>query len=563
MGLGKTRTTLEIPVPETCWIVHSVLGPGFLHPDGFPPFLAGEVPTVCDVTMSSHPRRIRLKPWLVAQVNSGLYPGLHWVDIERKRFYIPWRHATRHIPSQEDENTIFKAWATETGKYTKGVDEPDPAKWKANLRCALNKSREFNLIYDGTKDTPMQPFKIYEVCDVPQPNGEPLAGDEHGAYEEEEEELQKMMPTLRIADPTHGVDPLPPYPWMKQEVLYSSSCSSGSFPHLAHQDVPVARPPPPPVSAFTVGGEASAANFADSSARIQLAPIIPGNLAASADLDSLPQGDCPVAPMEQFIPNLLISPHMLPLTDLEIKFRYRGNLVGTTLTISNPHGCRLFYSNLEPTHEQVELFGPVTLEQVRFPSTEAVSNEKQRVYTNQLLDVLDRGLILELQGQDIYAIRLCQCKVFWTGPCAVELAGPNPIEREKKVKLFSLENFLNGLIMFQKGQSTTPPPYEIFFCFGEEWPDQKPKEKKLITVQVVPVAARLLLEMFSGELSWSADSVCLQISHPDLKDRMVQQFKELHQLWQSQQSIPVQELESAGATPWAMQTAPPATSMQQ
>ncbi|XP_025033055.1 interferon regulatory factor 5 isoform X2 [Python bivittatus] len=504
--------------------------------------------------MNTHPRRIRLKPWLVAQVNSSQYPGLRWVDAEQKRFCIPWRHATRHVPCQDDENTIFKAWAKETGKYNEGVDEPDPAKWKANLRCALNKSREFSLIYDGTKDTPMQPYKIYEVCDAPQCNGESFAGDEPAGCEEEEE-LQKMMPTLRIADPSHPAEPLPPYPWLKQETLYPNPCGNGTFPHLAHPEVGPVPPAPAPVGAFVVGGEPPAPNFAESAGQM---PLVPEGMAMPGTLEPLSEGGCPGAPMEQFIPNLLISPHMLPLTDLEIKFQYRGRSVGA-LTISNPHGCRLFHSHLEPTQEQVELFGPVTLEQVRFPSAEAVPNEKQRYYTHQLLDVLDRGLILELQGQDIYAIRLCQCKVFWTGPCAGELAGPNPIEREKKVKLFSLESFLNGLIMFQKGQTPTPPPYEIFFCFGEEWPDQKPKEKKLITVQVVPVAARLLLEMFSGELSWSADSVRLQISHPDLKDKMVLQFKELHQLWQTQ-NMQVPHLEPVGPSNWEMHTG---SSMQQ
>lgn len=51
---------------------------------------------------------------------------------------------------------------------------------------------------------------------------------------------------------------------------------------------------------------------------------------------------------------------------------------------------------------------------------------------------------------------------------------------------------------------------------------------------MVPVVARILTEMFSGELNWSTDSVHLRISNPDIKDQTVEQFKELQRLMQSQ-----------------------------
>ncbi|GCC29473.1 hypothetical protein chiPu_0007915 [Chiloscyllium punctatum] len=278
--------------------------------------------------MAIHPRRVRLKPWLVAQVDSGLFPGLVWLHRENKRFQIPWKHATRHSPPQEEENTIFKAWAVETGKYQEGIDEPDPAKWKAQLRCALNKSREFNLIYDGTKEVPMNPLKIYEVCDIPQSSG------------------------------TH----------------------------------------------------------------------------------------------------------------------------------SNP-GSVPWEENLDLDDEDDEL-------STSQPQVKVINSElKHFVSTQSLLTIFK----------------------FW----------------------------IVDLIDLQRGQSNKVPPFEIYLCFGEEWPDGKPKERKLIMVQVVPVVARMIYEMFTGEFTRSFDSgsIRLQISTPDIKDNIVTHLKQLYHLLQTNQ----------GHEPWQIQ----------
>nr|DBA33978.1 TPA: hypothetical protein GDO54_001589 [Pyxicephalus adspersus] len=332
--------------------------------------------------MALHPRRVRLKPWLVAQVDRGIYPGLIWLDREAKRFQIPWKHATRHSPQHEEENTIFKV----SSKYF----------------CSTGSSPWDDEEYD-------------------------------------EDDISQSQMHVPIQEPFNG---------------------------LRINDSP-------------------------------MAPADLGNCTPEQDWPKSEQQDMEV-PQTPVGVELFSSPELwissLPMTDLEIQFLYRGKEMVQTMTVSNPQGCRLFYGDLGPMPNQEELFGPISLEQVRFPGPEQIVNERQKLYTSRLLDVMDRGLILEVSGHAIYAVRLCQCKVYWTGPCSPSPNIPNLIERQKKVKLFCLETFLS-------------------------------------------VVARMILEMFSGDVtrSFESGSVRLQISVPDIKDNIVAHLKQLYRLLQNHQ----------------------------
>uniref|UniRef100_A0A4W5KUZ2 IRF tryptophan pentad repeat domain-containing protein n=1 Tax=Hucho hucho TaxID=62062 RepID=A0A4W5KUZ2_9TELE len=82
--------------------------------------------------------RLRLRPWLEKQIQSGKYPGVTWLDETAQVFQIPWKHAARHGWNIDKDATLFRNWAMHTGRYKPGIDKPDPKTWKANFRCALN-----------------------------------------------------------------------------------------------------------------------------------------------------------------------------------------------------------------------------------------------------------------------------------------------------------------------------------------------------------------------------------------------------------------------------------------
>ncbi|KAI2652336.1 Interferon regulatory factor 4 [Labeo rohita] len=105
----------------------------------------------------------KLRQWLIEQVDTGKYPGLVWEDRERTIFRIPWKHAGKQDYNRDEDAALFKAWALFKGKYREGIDKPDPPTWKTRLRCALNKSSDFEELVGRSQLDVSEPFKVYRV----------------------------------------------------------------------------------------------------------------------------------------------------------------------------------------------------------------------------------------------------------------------------------------------------------------------------------------------------------------------------------------------------------------
>ncbi|XP_053338051.1 interferon regulatory factor 10 [Clarias gariepinus] len=126
---------------------------------------------------------MRLREWLIAQIDSGRYAGLSWENEEKTLFKIPWKHAAKQDYRQNEDAALFKAWAVYKGKYREGRDRADPSAWKTRLRCALNKSSEFQEVSERSQLDISSPYKVYRI--VEDTHSEPVVSSVKGkAYNE-------------------------------------------------------------------------------------------------------------------------------------------------------------------------------------------------------------------------------------------------------------------------------------------------------------------------------------------------------------------------------------------
>lgn len=51
---------------------------------------------------------LRLRDWLVAQIESGRYTGLRWEDAGKTLFRIPWKHAAKQGYQAQQDAALFR-----------------------------------------------------------------------------------------------------------------------------------------------------------------------------------------------------------------------------------------------------------------------------------------------------------------------------------------------------------------------------------------------------------------------------------------------------------------------
>ncbi|KAJ1131895.1 hypothetical protein NDU88_010226 [Pleurodeles waltl] len=100
---------------------------------------------------------------------------------------------------------VLKAWAIANGTYHPDRDKPNPSVWKRNVRSALNRKSEVQLIEDHSSDS-SDPHKIYEI--VNQSSRSSFEGTEDSQEVEDGISLSADSPWLEevAADPCNLIN---------------------------------------------------------------------------------------------------------------------------------------------------------------------------------------------------------------------------------------------------------------------------------------------------------------------------------------------------------------------
>ncbi|XP_015193512.1 interferon regulatory factor 7 isoform X2 [Lepisosteus oculatus] len=427
--------------------------------------------------------------WLIQQINSGDYPGLCWVDNDK--FRVPWKHNSRKDCNDEDNKifwvwawrlaSVLLAWAYASGKITENPN--DKAKWKTNFRCALHSLKYFRKIEDHSKESD-DPHKVYQII-------RNFAAD----IESDQNEHLNIKPSYCPIQNMH-LNEAPKYTETQPQDL-SNQLFTLNLDNQHAENIPLEES-----SGCHIPAEMHNVYHIES---MSTEPQITSQKFA----DHFPVHSYITAVNQPPI-HLQNQPYV---NDLEITIFYRKKTVLTT-RVCSPR-VQLHYHSENPALGAGQA--------VCFPGTEQLVDHKQIEYTNQILNSIQSGLLLEVKPTGIYGTRQDKCHVYSIASDAIPNTPvnvePHKLPQNREVELLSFQKYTNELKEFKENKRGSPE-YTIYLCFGEKFPDGKPREKKLIIVKVLPLICKYFHEVaqHEGATSIHNDSISLQFSHNSLYD---------------------------------------------
>uniref|UniRef100_A0A3B5AM89 Interferon regulatory factor 4 n=1 Tax=Stegastes partitus TaxID=144197 RepID=A0A3B5AM89_9TELE len=339
----------------------------------------------------------KLRQWLIEQVDCGKYPGLVWENDEKTIFRIPWKHAGKQDYNRDEDAALFKAWALFKGKFREGIDKPDPPTWKTRLRCALNKSNDFEELVERSQLDISDPYKVYRI--IPE-----------GAKKSHSLRLCLQMP----------------------QYMPSPDCSWRDY------------------------------------------------CQEQASLPELPFSQCPCPP--RGLP--WQGPAMENDFRLHVSVYLRDTLV-REVTTSSPEGC-----HITPCSPEKHFLTPGGPEVVPLPVDSLPAHRRADECPPSPPTTLERGVLLWMGADGLYARRLCQSRVYWQGGLSPYGDKPNKLEREVTCKLLHTQDYLTEIQSY--GLHGRPlSRFQVLLSFEECLDPQR--QRRILTVQVEPLFARQLL----------------------------------------------------------------------
>lgn len=427
-------------------------------------------------------------------------------------FCIPWKHALRQDYSDTDL-LIFKAWAEVSGN---GQAQGEPAVWKRNFRSAL-RAKGFKMVVDNKNDA-ANPHKVFRW---PAEAAVARANSSAGSLDQDDRDFFEdlALPVQETQASSCFEDNL----CLREEDIFTAESNQDILQQCLRdlniepekEDTAGFKPPPEQQqlqNQVVIGGQALPGQ--------QQYPVTSEVAVGEAGLPEQPAhpiegavgGACGGELAMDFlnaINNTNDGDHFK--TFFRVSVFYRGMKVSEQL-VKNEAGIRLVY---RPELGEPTVDPGSGLSMVSLPSPGAMLDQTQARLTQRILDKLGGGLDVGVSGHVIFGQRRGEIRGFWSFSKFDSAGEPQEISKQPQ-PLYLFRDFVKGILDFMDGRECCP--CSLFLCLGEKWPDSRPWEKKLITVEVVLTSMEALKTMAVDGGASSLKSVELQMSLEEMME---------------------------------------------